>query len=121
MKKVYYILTVILLFQLASLFGEHNLLVSSANADKTNYNVNSEKVLFIANGYNYTEGHFNKELRFIEFLLGTPIFPTERQEGLQETSINFNNNRVGVLQEVNQIDSQMQQIYQITDVVYLHQ
>ena len=116
MKKIYYILTLLLLFQLASIFGEHSLLVSSANAEKTNYNINSEKVLLTANEYNYTEGHFNKELRFIEFLLGTPISPTERQEGLQETSINFNNNPAGVLQEVNQIDSQMQQIYQITDV-----
>ncbi len=119
MRKIYYILTVILLFQLYPIFGDPALLVSSVNAEKTNYNVNSEKVLFAANGYNYTEGHFNKELRFVEFLLGAPISAAERQEGLQETAVNFKNNPAGVLQEINKIDAQMRQIYQITDVAQI--
>ena len=119
MKKIYKILMLLVLLQLSPIFGEPDLLVSSANAAKTNYNVNSEKVLLTANGYNYTEGHFNKELRFVEFLLGTPISATERQEGWEETAINFNSNPAGFLQEVNKIDAQMQQIYRITDVAQI--
>jgi len=94
-------------------------MVSSADAQITNYNVNSEKVLLTANGYNYTEGHFNKEIRFVEFLLGIPITAAEREEGLQETARNFNDNPAGVLEEVNKIDGQMQQIYQIKDVAQI--
>ncbi len=119
MKNIYNILTLLLLFQLAPIFGEPNLLVSSANAEKTNYNVNSEKVLLTADGYKYTEGHFNKELRFVEFLLGTTLSPAEREEGLRETAVNFNSNPAVVLQEVNNIDAQMQQIYQIKDVAQI--
>jgi len=94
-------------------------MVSYATPAKTNYSVNSGNILFTANGYNYTEGHFNKELRFVEFLLGTTISAVERQEGLQETARNFNSNPAGVLREVNKIDGQMQQIYQINDVAQI--
>ena len=119
MKKIYKILTLFLLLQLSPIFGESGLLVSSANAGNANYNVNSEKVLLTANGYNYTEGHLNKELRFIEFLLGTPISAAERQEVLEETTASFNTNPAAVLQEVNRIDSQMEQIYRMTDVAQI--
>jgi len=79
----------------------------------------SDNILFTANGYNYTEEHFNKELRFVEFIVGTPLSDAEKQQGLQATAQNFRQNPSGVIQEVNNIDLQMQQMYGITDITQI--
>ena len=89
------------------------------NAQHNNYNVNATKVLATANGINYTEGHFNKALRFLEFIIGTPMSEAERQESLQKTTEKFQSNPKGVINEVNEIDKQMLQFYQITDIMII--
>ncbi|HEB62115.1 MAG TPA: hypothetical protein ENI82_03085 [Bacteroidetes bacterium] len=90
-----------------------------SNAQTNSYNINSKKVLFNVNGYSYTEGHFNKELRFIEFILGNKLSAIERQEGLREIEKNFKVNPAYTLKEIEQVDAQMQQMYQITDVAMI--
>ncbi len=90
-----------------------------SNAQTNSYKINSKKVLFNVNGYSYTEGHFNKELRFIEFILGNKLTAIERQEGLKEVDKNFKTNPLAILQEIEQVDAQMQQMYQITDVAMI--
>lgn len=67
------------------------LFASFANAQ---YDINSTKVLVSQNGYNYTEGHFQQELQFLEFVLGAPISPEERAVGKQESIAGFSVNPV---------------------------
>jgi hypothetical protein len=83
------------------------------------YKVNSQKVLATANGINYTEGHFNKALRFLEFILGTQMSEAEKQESLQKTADKFQLNPQAIIDEVNGIDLQMNQFYQIKDIAVI--
>jgi len=80
------------------------------------YNVNSQKVLTTSKGVNYTQGHFNKALRFLEFILGTQISEVEKQESLQKTVEKFQLNPQAIIDEVDGIDKQMLQFYQIKDI-----
>ena len=84
-----------------------------------NYNVNSQTVLATSNGYNYTEGHFNKALRFLEFILGTKISEIEKQQGLKESIEAFYKHPQQSIQEVNEVDKQMQLLYQLTNPVQI--
>ena len=95
------------------------ILVFQANAQYGNYKVNSQSVLATSNSYSYTEGHFNKALRFLEFILGTQITETEKQQGLQESISEFKVNPAQSLSEVEEVDLQMQQLYQLTDPVQI--
>ncbi|MBN2729089.1 MAG: hypothetical protein JXR53_07680 [Bacteroidales bacterium] len=88
------------------------LFASFANAQ---YDINSTKVLVSQNGYNYTEGHFQQELQFLEFVLGAPISPEELAVGKQESIAGFSVNPVNYLQDVANINNQMQQVYLLTD------
>ncbi len=54
-------------------------------AQDAGYKINSQQVLAISNGLNYTEGHFEKRLRFLEFLLGTTITKKEKHIGVEES------------------------------------
>lgn len=80
-----------------------------------NYNVESQKILATSQSYNMTEGLFNKGLRFTEFLLGTKITETEKQQGLEESIAGFQANPQFTIQETNSVDAQMQMLYQLTD------
>ncbi len=91
----------------------------SCQSQHGNYDVNSQTVLASSGGYNYTEGHFNKALRFLEFLLGTQITETEKQQGLKESIDEFHKHPQQSLQEVNEVDMQMQQLYQLTNPVQI--
>jgi len=78
---------------------------------------NIESKILAQNANNqYTQAHFNKSLRFVEFLIGTTLQESDKQQMLQETIQNFNQNATAVINEVNNIDIQMQQLYQLTDV-----
>jgi len=78
---------------------------------------NTESKILAQNAnYQYTQAHFNKSLRFVEFLIGTTLQESDKQQMLQETIQNFNQNAIAVINEVNNIDTQMQQLYQLTDV-----
>ncbi len=90
-----------------------------SNGQTNSYKTNSKNILFNVNGYSYTEEHFIKELRFVEFILDKKLSAIERQEGLREIENNFKTNPLAVLQEIEQVDAQMQQMYQITDVAMI--
>ncbi|RLD60260.1 MAG: hypothetical protein DRJ05_05010 [Bacteroidetes bacterium] len=90
-----------------------------SSAQYGNYNINSQTVLATSNAYNYTEGHFNKALRFLEFILGTQISESEKQQGLKESIAEFNMAPLQSIQQVEQVDLQMQQLYQLTDPVQI--
>ncbi len=90
-----------------------------SNGQTNGYKTNSRKVLFEVNGYSYTEEHFNKELRFVEFILDKKLSAIERKEGLREIEKNFKVNPAYTLKEIEQVDAQMQQMYQITDVAMI--
>jgi len=79
----------------------------------TVYNVNSTKILATENNYNYTEGHFEKSRRFLEFILNHQINKKERVQVLKESLTEFNKNPQLSIQQVNQVDAQMQQIYNL--------
>jgi len=81
----------------------------------------SAKVLFSANGMEYTQAHFDKEVRFVEFIIGAPMSKEEKRLGLQETAQSFTLNPAGVIQAANEVDAQMQQILQITDIARIGQ
>jgi hypothetical protein len=84
-----------------------------------NYNISSQTVLASSNGYSYTEGHFNKALRFLEFVLGTQITEAEKQQGLAESIAEFNMAPSQSILQVEDVDMQMQQLYQISDPVQI--
>jgi hypothetical protein len=79
----------------------------------------SGNVLFTANGQQYTQDHFNKEVRFVEFIIGAPMTEGEKQLGLQETAQSFSFDPAGVIQAAQEVDTQMQQILQLTDVAQI--
>lgn len=90
--------------------------ISAQNVpDRGNYDINSQKVLATSQGFNMTEGLFNKGLRFTEFLLGTKITEAEKQQGLQESIAGFQANPQYTIQETNSVDAQMQMLYQLAD------
>jgi len=80
------------------------------------YQVNSNIVIANKDGYTYTEGHFQKSLRFVEFLIGQPMLNADKQYMKQESLKNFEQNPQAIINEVNNIDQQMQQLYQLTDI-----
>lgn len=79
------------------------------------YALQSTKVLAQNGNYSYQEGHFEKGLRFVEFLLNTHITDAEKQTGLQESISGFQQDPVATLQEVETMDQHMQRVYKLTD------
>ncbi|RMD73596.1 MAG: hypothetical protein D6818_04490 [Bacteroidetes bacterium] len=79
----------------------------------------SGEVLAEANGYQLTRGHFEKVVRFAEFLIADRLSEAERQQALQECINEFRQMPQAFLQTVEQIDGQMSQLYQIPDVAQL--
>lgn len=104
-----------ILLVLPVLFLSFILLTTAQNQQWGGYDVQSQKVLATAQGYHMTEGLFNKALRFTEFLLGTKITEAEKQQGLQESIVGFQQNPMMTIQETEQLDAQMQMLYQLTD------
>jgi len=80
------------------------------------YAQSGDQVLAQNGNYQYTQAHYDKALRYVEFLTGTSLQEEDKQQMLQETLQNFQQNPQAILNEVNNIDSQMQQLYQMTDV-----
>ena len=80
------------------------------------YKINSNTIWFTSQGVNYTEGHFEKIRRFAEFLLDTKLNFIEISEAKREAKSTFLSNPLGTLNEVAEIDQQMQQVYNLTDV-----
>lgn len=87
----------------------------SALSSYAQYDLNSTKILASQQGYSYTEGYFQKELRFLEFILGTSITNDELAQGRQESIAGFKQNPEYTLQQTEDVDAQMQQVYLITD------
>ena len=83
---------------------------------RENYNVNSNKVLSTLNGYNFTEGHYQKSLRFLEFIFGTKVSASDEQIILQEIIKDFKSNPQGLLDQIKSFDTTMAQFYQIQDI-----
>lgn len=80
------------------------------------YKVNSNKVWFSSQGFDYTEGHFEKVRRFAEFLLDQKLNFAELKDAKDEAKKTFMANPSATLNEVEEIDQQMQQVYALTDV-----
>jgi len=76
----------------------------------------SEEILVSSGGYNYTTGHFNKAIRFAEFICGTKITAAEKTEAKEEAIADFKLNPANTIAEIDNIDQQMQQLYQLTDI-----
>ncbi len=76
---------------------------------------NSSQILASSQGYNYTEAHYQKELRFLEFVIGAKINSSELAEGKKESINAFIQDSVYILQEVQNVDTEMQRVYQLTD------
>lgn len=83
------------------------------------YKVNSKKVLARQGGYAYTEGHFQKGLRFVEFLVDQRITPAEIQAGREESLDEFRKDPASTVQQTDYVDQQMQQVYALTDPVQI--
>ncbi len=83
------------------------------------YAQNTDQVLAQNGNLKYTQELFNKSLRYVEFLIGYPMQEQDKQLMLQETLQNFNQNPQAIINEVENIDRQMQQLYQITDVMQI--
>jgi hypothetical protein len=79
------------------------------------YAVTSTYVLATNQDFQYTEGHFAKGLRFVEFLLNTNITEEEKRMGLQEALQSFQQSPAATLQEIESFDGQMQRVYQLQD------
>jgi len=58
-------------------------------------------------------------LRFLEFILGTPISEEEKKVSIKKTAEKFLVDPKAIIKEVNEIDAQMHQIYQITDIAQI--
>jgi transcription termination factor NusB len=79
-------------------------------------NTKDTDILATQDGLYYTEAHFDKSIRFIEFLTGTPLQDSDIEWLRQEALRNFHDDPQAVINEVNNIDAQMQQLYQTTDI-----
>ncbi len=89
-------------------------LLQNANAQ-----YNSSQVLASNQGYNYTEAHFQKVLKFVEFVIGAKINAAEVAEGKKASLAEFMENPVSSLQQIQNIDTQMQRIYQLTNPYHI--
>lgn len=83
------------------------------------YDVNSAKALARQNGYTYTEGHFQKGLRFVEFIVDQRLTPEEVKAGRQESLDEFRKDPASTIQQTDFVDQQMQQVYALTDPVQI--
>lgn len=89
-----------------------------ANAQKQ-YRVDDTQVLSTVQGYQYTGGHYEKELRFVEFLLDLELNPAEQKAGLAESLETFKADPATSLATIAQVDQQMQQVYALADVTQI--
>lgn len=83
------------------------------------YDVNNPVALATGGGYTYTEGHFQKGLRFVEFLVDQRLTAQEVQAGREESVAEFRKNPAMAIQQTETLDRQMQQVYQLTDPVQI--
>lgn len=108
----------ILMISTALLFGLAFSIDCSSQMNRL-YKVNSKKVLARQGFYTYTEGHFQKGLRFVEFLVDQRLTPTEMQAGREESLGEFRKDPATTVQQTDYIDQQMQQVYALTDPVQI--
>lgn len=88
----------------------------TTHAKAQTYKVNSHTVWFTEGHVQYTEGDFEKIRRFAEYLLDQKLNVSEYQEAKREAEYSFRQNPKATLQEIHEIDNQMKQVYQLTDV-----
>lgn len=77
------------------------------------------QVLGEAQGIQFTQAHFEKLVRFAEFLIAGRLSEGERQQALSESLAEFQQAPQALIQTIEQIDGQMSQFYQIQDVMQL--
>ena len=105
---------------LLSIFITINICTTIAqNTNWGKYDVNDPTVLVQSQNYSLTQGLFNKGLRFSEFLLGTKFTNEEIQQGLQESITGFQANPQQTIEETEQVDAQMQMLYQLNDPIQI--
>ncbi len=73
------------------------------------------QTLATKNGYNYTQDDFQKAVKFTEFLCDKTLTDNELYLLQQSELKDFNDNPQLALQNINNIDAQMQQVYSYTD------
>lgn len=93
-----------------------NFITNTSLAQFRNYQVNSTKIVATANGINLTKGHYQKSLRFLEFIFGTKVSASDEQSILQEIIKDFNSNPQGLLDQIKSFDTTMAQFYQMQDI-----
>ena len=71
----------------AALFISMTFSLNCSSQNNRLYKVNSKKVLARQGFYSYTEGHFQKGLRFVEFLVDQRLTPEEIRAGSKIKSI----------------------------------
>ncbi len=73
------------------------------------------QILAEANGYQFTQTDFDKELRFVEFVLNTKLSPQEIEMFKRQEINEFKKNPQQALANIQSLDQQMQQFYAFTD------
>lgn len=74
------------------------------------------QVLATSGNYKYTQADFTKAINFTEFLCNTKLSPVELESLKQLELKEFKETPAEALQNLENIDAQMQQIYALTDV-----
>ncbi len=90
-----------------------NVSMSSASA------TGQQQVLAERNGYTLTKGDFDKVVRFAEFIIADRLSEEEWAQALAECIAEFEQSPQLFLQSVAMLDQQMQQFYQIEDLLQL--
>ena len=83
------------------------------------YDLDNPTALAASGGYTYTEGHFQKGLRFVEFLVDQRLTPEEIEADREESIEEFRKNPAMAIQQTQTLDQQMQQVYTLTDPVQI--
>ena len=78
-------------------------------------NVLNSQILASKNGYNYTQADFQKAVRFTEFLCDKQLTDSELAMLKESELADFNADPQTALQNLNNIEAQMQQIYNTAD------
>ncbi len=76
----------------------------------------SGAVLASQSSYQLTEGHWQAALQFARFVLGTQLSTADEHAFRQSLIEEFNANPQATLTEIESLASQMQQLYQLTDL-----
>ena len=89
--------------------AQNTLTMSSAS-------MSSGAALASQNGYTFTEAHWQAALQFAEFVLGSKLAPADEEAFKQATLADFRANPQASISEIENLTSQMQQFYQLSDL-----